>query len=129
MEVFKRITSVNTPSINSRLALPFKKWPVKDSTKFKKEYAEIKDDLRKITGGLGKENYKEQREKRKSLQFPWPLASPENTVKLTSDADCTTEVCILGYLQYPDGWAPAKPTGSAVQERVYATSSWSHIAR
>ena len=33
MEVFKRITSVNTPSVNSRLALPFKKRPVKESSK------------------------------------------------------------------------------------------------
>ena len=75
MEVFKRITSVNTPSINSRLALPFKKRPVKDSSKFIKEYADIKDDLRKITGGLGKQNYQEKREKKKSLPFPWSAAS------------------------------------------------------
>ena len=34
----------------------------------------------------------------------------------------------IGLSAGPDGRAPAKPTGPAVQERFYANSSWSHIA-
>ena len=76
MEVFQRISSINTPQINSKLALPFMKDPVKSSNKFKQEYEGVKSDLRKISGGLGKVAYQKEKERRKSLPFEWPLASP-----------------------------------------------------
>ena len=40
---------------------------------------------------MGKQNYQEKREKRKSLPFPWPAASPENSATLTSDATLPDE--------------------------------------
>ena len=75
MEVFKRISSVNTPEINSNLAIPFKKEPVNDSSKFKEEYSVAKNDLRKTTGGKGKGSYQEEKNRKLSLPFPWPKAS------------------------------------------------------
>ena len=75
MEVFKRISSVNTPEINSNLAIPFKKEPVNDSSKFKEEYSVAKNDLRKTTGGKGKGSYQEEKKRKLSLPFPWPKAS------------------------------------------------------
>ena len=50
--------------------------PVKSSNKFKQEYEGVKSDLRKISGGLGKVAYQKEKERRKSLPFEWPLASP-----------------------------------------------------
>ena len=75
MEVFKRISSVNTPEINSQLAIPFKKEPVNDSSKFKDEYSEAKKDLWKTTGGKGKGAYQEEKKRKLSLPFPWPKDS------------------------------------------------------
>ena len=79
LEVFKRISSIKTPLINSQLALPFKMKPVKNSIMFKEEYAEIKSDIRKIDGRKGKMAYEQEKEKRKSLPFNWPVSSPETT--------------------------------------------------
>ena len=79
LEVFKRISSIKTPVINSQLALPFKMKPVKNSIMFKEEYAEIKSDIRKIDGRKGKMAYEQEKEKRKSLPFNWPASSPETT--------------------------------------------------
>ena len=76
LETFKRISSIKTPDINSKLAIPFKKQPVVSRTKFKEEYSDIKSDLRKVSGGLGKEAYHTEKERRKSQPFPWPKASP-----------------------------------------------------
>ena len=88
LEVFRRISSVNTPTINSQLALPFKKRPVKDSSQFKKEYVEIKNDLRKVSGSSGKVAYQEEQERRKSLPFNWPNASPDY-----AGMKCNLQVC------------------------------------
>jgi hypothetical protein len=79
LAVFKRISSIKTPLINSQLALPFKMKPVKNSIMFKEEYAEIKSDIRKIDGRKGKMAYEQEKEKRKSLPFNWPASSPETT--------------------------------------------------
>ena len=79
LEVFKRISSIRTPIINSQLALPFNKNPVKDSKKFKEEYAKVKHDIGKVDGKKGKAAYEEEKEKRKSLPFNWPESSPEST--------------------------------------------------
>ena len=76
LETFKRISSIKTPDINSKLAIPFKKQPAVSRTKFKEEYSDIKSDLRKVSGGLGKEAYHTEKERRKSQPFPWPKASP-----------------------------------------------------
>ena len=76
LETFKRISSIKTPDINTKLAIPFKKQPVVSRTKFKEEYSDIKSDLRKVSGGLGKEAYHTEKERRKSQPFPWPKASP-----------------------------------------------------
>ena len=76
LEVFKRISSVNTPTINSKLALPFKKRPLKSSTVFKEQYAEVKNEMRTISGKLGKGAYEKEKERRHSLPFPWPRTSP-----------------------------------------------------
>ena len=57
MGVFQRITSITTPTINSKLAIPYQKDLVKSSNKFKQEYEGVKSDLRKISGGLGKVAY------------------------------------------------------------------------
>ena len=78
LAVFKRITSVNTPEINSQLAIPFKKQEVQDSSKFKEEYSEAKADLRKTTGGKGKGAYQEEKKRKLSLPFPWPKDSPNS---------------------------------------------------
>lgn len=79
LEVFKRISSIKTPLINSQLALPFNKNPVKDSKKFKEEYAQVKNDIGKIDGKKGKCSYEEEKERRKSVPFKWPESSPEPT--------------------------------------------------
>ena len=70
LETFKRISSIKTPDINTKLAIPFKKQPVVSRTKFKEEYSDIKSDLRKVSGGLGKEAYHTEKERRKSQPFP-----------------------------------------------------------
>ena len=69
MGVFQRITSITTPTINSKLAIPYQKDLVKSSNKFKQEYEGVKSDLRKISGGLGKVAYQKEKERRKSLPF------------------------------------------------------------
>ena len=74
MEVFKRIKSVSTPDINNKLAIPCKKPPVKDSSLFKQEYAEVKESLRKISGGLGKVSYQAEKERKTSAPFTWPAS-------------------------------------------------------
>ena len=79
LEVFNRIKNVTTPAINSKLAVPFKKNPVKDSTKFKQDYPEVKSSMRKISGGLGKDAYQEEKKRKNSLPFPWPASSPKDT--------------------------------------------------
>ena len=79
LEVFNRIKNVTTPAINSKLAVPFKKNPVKDSTKFKQDYSEVKSSMRKISGGLGKDAYQEEKKSKNYLPFPWPASSPEDT--------------------------------------------------
>ena len=75
MEAFQRITSVNTPNINSKLAIPFEKTPLKNSSKFKEEYLDVKSGLRKVSGGLGKDAYQKEKERQKSLPFAWPQRS------------------------------------------------------
>ena len=40
------------------------------------EYSEVKSDLRKVSGGLGKEAYHAEKERRKSVPFSWPNPSP-----------------------------------------------------
>ena len=77
LDVFKRISSIQTPVINSQLAIPFKKKPVKDSSKFRQEYANVKSDMRKTTGGLGKDSYQQEKERKRSLPFQWPDISPD----------------------------------------------------
>ena len=76
-EVFKRVSSIKTPIINSQLALPYNKKPVKDSTKFKGEYVQVKNEMGRIDGKKGKEAYEKEKERRKSLLFNWPESSPE----------------------------------------------------
>ena len=76
LEVFQRITSVNTPTINSKLAVPFEKTPLKNSSKFMDEYIGVKSGLRKVSGGLGKDAYQKEKERRKSFPFAWPQISP-----------------------------------------------------
>ena len=71
MEAFQRITSVNTPNINSKLAIPFEKTPLNNSSKFKEEYMGVKSGLRKNSGGLGKDAYQMEKERQKSLPFVW----------------------------------------------------------
>ena len=77
LETFKRLGSISTPEINFKLAIPFEKRQVKESSKFKEEYLEVKSQLRKVSGGLGKEKYHEEKERRKSLPFPWPQSPHE----------------------------------------------------
>ena len=79
MEVFNRIKKVNTPAINSKLAVPFKKLPVKDSIRFKQDYSEVKENLRKISGGLGKSAYQDEKKRRNSLPFPWSASLTKDT--------------------------------------------------
>ena len=76
-EVFKRISSIKTPIINSQLALPYNKKPVKNSIKFKEEYVQVRSDFGKIDGKKGKAAYLEEKERRTSLPFNWPESSPE----------------------------------------------------
>ena len=78
LETFRRISSIKTPDINAKLAIPYQKEPVKSSTKFKEEYSDVKNNLRKISGGLGKEVYHAEKERRKSAPFSWPKPSPTN---------------------------------------------------
>ena len=66
------IFSVNTPNINSLLALPYKKRPIVSSTGFKTVWSEQKEYLRKVTGKGGKGSYQENKERRRSENFPWP---------------------------------------------------------
>ena len=40
LETFRRISSIKTPDINSKLAIPYQKEPVKSSRKFKEEYSD-----------------------------------------------------------------------------------------
>ena len=74
LETFKRISAIKTPEINSKLAIPFNKQSVVSSVKFKEEYSEVKCNLRKMSGCLGKE--KAEKERRKSEPFTWPHSSP-----------------------------------------------------
>ena len=76
LETFKRISAIKTPDINSKLAIPFKKEPVGSSSKFKEEYLVVKNDIRKVSGGQGKEAYHAEKERRKSAPFSWPNPSP-----------------------------------------------------
>ena len=76
LESLKRISAIKTPEINSKLAVPYKKQPVVNSSKFKEEYSDVKSDLRKVSGGLGKEAYQAEKERRKSMPFSWPNPSP-----------------------------------------------------
>ena len=77
LETFKRLGSISTPEINFKLAIPFEKRQVKESSKFKEEYLEVKSQMRKVSGGLGKEKYHEEKERRRSLPFPWPQSPHE----------------------------------------------------
>ena len=86
LEVFDRIKNITTPNINSKLAVPFNKIPVKSSAKFKEEYKDVKEALRKISGGLGKVKYHEEKERRKSLPFAWPQVSPLSEGKTSLNA-------------------------------------------
>ena len=76
LETFKRISAIKTPEINSKLAIPFNKQSVVSSVKFKEEYSEVKCNLRKMSGCLGKEAYQAEKERRKSEPFTWPHSSP-----------------------------------------------------
>ena len=76
LETFKRISAIKTPEINSKLAIPFNKQSVVSSVKFNEEYSEVKSNLRKVSGGLGKEAYQAEKERRKSEPFSWPNPSP-----------------------------------------------------
>ena len=86
LEVFDRMKNITTPNINSKLAVPFNKNPVKSSAKFKEEYKDVKEALRKISGGLGKVKYHEEKDRRKSLPFAWPQVSPSSEGKTSLNA-------------------------------------------
>ena len=76
LETFKRISAIKTPEINSKLAIPFNKQSVVSSVKFKEEYSEVKCNLRKMSGGLGKKAYQAEKKRMKSEPFTWPDSSP-----------------------------------------------------
>ena len=76
LDTFKRISAIKIPEIDSKLAIPFNKQSVVSSVKFKEEYSEVKCNLRKMSGGLGKEAYQAEKERRKSEPFTWPHSSP-----------------------------------------------------
>ena len=96
MEVFKRIKNVNTPDINTKLAIPYKKAPVGDSTLFKHEYAELKQSLGKISGGLGKQAYQAEKKRQTSAPFSWPHTSSPTRARAGSSGggDCAPESAI-----------------------------------
>ena len=71
------LSSINTPTINSQLALEYNLSKVKSRQKFKDEYASVKEGIRKISGGMGIDAYHAEKERRMSLPFPWPQESPE----------------------------------------------------
>ena len=96
MEVFKRIKNVNTPDINTKLAIPYKKAPVGDSTLFKHQYAELKQSLGKISGGLGKQAYQAEKKRQTSAPFSWPHTSSPTRARAGSSGggDCAPESAI-----------------------------------
>ena len=63
--------NISTPKINSKLATPFNKQSVVSSVKFKEEYSEVKCNLRKMSGGLGKEAYQADKKRRNPKPFTW----------------------------------------------------------
>ena len=96
MEVFKRIKNVNTPDINTKLAIPYKKPPLGDSSLFKHEYAELKQSLGKISGGLGKQAYQAEKKRQTSAPFSWPHTSSPTRARAGSGGggDCAPESAI-----------------------------------
>jgi hypothetical protein len=77
-EVFPRVNKINTPEVNLRLAIPFKKPQVVSRVEFKESYSEVKNSLRKISWKSG--NPLEEKERRHSLPFNWP-ASAEGIIQ------------------------------------------------
>ena len=73
LNTFRRISQINTPEINSKLAIVYNKPPVKDRHAFKESYATHKEELRKISGAGGKDAYSKEKEKRLSVPFEWPF--------------------------------------------------------
>ena len=72
-EVFKtfpKVTSINTPDINSKLAIPFKKELVGTREPFKEIYSATRANIKSVSGKLT--NYQEEKERRRSLPFYWP---------------------------------------------------------
>ena len=62
--------SVNTPNINSLLALPYKKEPVQSSKEFLGQWTDMKEYIRKV-GGRGA-SYQVNKAQRLSEEFSWP---------------------------------------------------------
>ena len=108
MEVFKRLKNVNTPDINTKLAIPYKKPPVVDSSLFKHEYSELKESLGRISGKGGKAAYQAEKKRQTSASFSWPdTSSPARVVAGSGGGDCASELAIP---------APAAPCSAASYE-------------
>ena len=63
---------MTTPNINSKLAGPFKKVPVENSSEFKGIWADKKDYVSRVSGVGRGGTFKERKEQRRSEEFPWP---------------------------------------------------------
>ena len=64
---------MNTPNINSLLAVPFKKEPVPDREEFLGTWNESKEYVRKASGSSG--TYHANKSQRLSEEFNWPSSS------------------------------------------------------
>ena len=75
-DIFPKVTKITTPEVNSRLAIPFKKPQVASRVEFKESYSETRNSLRKMSGKIP--NYHEEKERRQSLPFNWPVSVEGN---------------------------------------------------
>ena len=68
--------SVNTPKINSQIAMPYSKGLVENSKLFKSVWADKKNYVTRISGRGRGGTYKERKEQRRSEEFPWSSILP-----------------------------------------------------
>ena len=71
--------SVNTPNINTLLALPYKKRPVGSSQAFRGVWSAKKEYVRGVSGKGGE--YQVNKSRRRSETFPWPESSSQESGK------------------------------------------------